>query len=127
MLESLATEVSIEILGERSSEADLTKEITTLLVPLIRHAYLLAHFNHLEMVTSDYDIFAGTELGGWIIPGQEDEKLHSRHSISKSQDTRISGYWTLGLRKKRYVGEGALQRRVWDVLLKSQVLTSRTL
>ena len=96
-------------------------------MPLIRHAYLLAHFNHLEMLTSDYDIFAGTDIGGWIIPSQEEEKLHSRHSIAKSQDGRVTGYWTLGLRKKRYVGEGPLQRRVWDVLLKSQVLTSRTL
>lgn len=127
VLRNLATELSFETLGERSSDADLAMETTEILLPLIRHAYLLAHFNHLKMITSDYEIFAGTDLGGWVVPSLEEEKWIGRYSVSKSQDGRVTGYWSLGLKKKRYVGEGAFQRRVWDVLLKSQVLTSRTL
>jgi hypothetical protein len=122
VLATLAGDASIAIMRDWSPDTEVAKEIKAVLLPLVRHAYLLAHFNHLEMIRTDYDIFYGTEIGGWMILSQEEEKFLNRHP--KAQDSRVSGYWSLGLRRKRYVGEGAFQRRVWDVLLKSQVLTS---
>jgi hypothetical protein len=119
-LANFAADASTLILRNYSPDAKRIKETKAPLVPLIRHAYLLAHFNHLEMITTDYDIFCGTEIGASMNLSQEEEHLNGH---SKTRDSRVSGYWSLGLRKKRHVGEGASQRRVWDVLLKSRVLT----
>lgn len=91
-----------------------------MLLPIIRHAYLFGHFIQLEIRTSDYDVFHGTELGGWVSTAQE-ETNGSR--AGKGRESRIRGYYSLGLRKQRFVGKGASQRRVWDVVVKAKVVT----
>lgn len=121
----LAAEVSSLMLGELASDAKLSQELDNLLAPVIRHAYLLAHFNHLEMVSCDYDIFYGTEVGGWLAPAQEEEQIS--HSKKSRNEGRVNGYWSLGLRRRRFIGEGPAQRRVWDVTLKAKVYTGTML
>ena len=121
----LAVEAASLFLGEFASDEKLSQELDTLLLPVIRHAYLLAHFIHLEMLAFDYDIFCGTELGGWLAPGQEERQVRSK--VPQTENSRVNGYWSLGLRKKRFVGQGTTQRRVWDVVLKAKVITENTL
>jgi hypothetical protein len=125
-LHVLATEAASLLLGEFASDEKLSQELDTLLLPVIRHAYLLSHFIHLEMLAFDYDIFCGTQLGGWLTPDQEEER-QVRSRVSRSEDSRVNGYWSLGLRKRRFVGQGTTQRRIWDVVLKATVNTENSM
>ena len=107
----------------------LAWEFNGALTRLIQQAYLLSHFIHLEMLSADYDVFLGTDIGGWVVPDQEEEfiksrNLHYRRSSGRkvATDKRISGHWSLGLRRKQYIGEASTRRRIWDVILKPKIL-----
>jgi hypothetical protein len=116
----LTLEASDALLADRSAEEKLRDETVAILTPLIQQAYLLAHFIHLEMIEFDYDVFYGTELGGWLNHTLE-EDYRVKPKSAMSLEGRIEGHWSLGLRKKRYIGEGNQQRRIWDALVKAKV------
>jgi hypothetical protein len=128
---SLATEVTVEMLGDYASIIQLTQVVTNQVLPVVRHAYLLAHFIDLDITSYDYDIFYGTEKGGWFdVSKEEASRSNSSNSKEKKEvrlvDARVTGYCTLGIRKKRYVGEGPFQRKLWDVLVKPKVSVEPT-
>ncbi|CAG7846498.1 SubName: Full=Uncharacterized protein {ECO:0000313/EMBL:CCA66879.1} [Serendipita indica DSM 11827] len=112
-----------------NTDGALAWEFSSALTPLIRQAYLLSHFIHLEMLSADYDVFLGTDIGGWAVPEQEEEYIKSRHFAHRrshgrkvTTDMRVSAHCKLGLRRSQYIGEGNTRRRVWDVILKPKVL-----
>ncbi|PVF99127.1 hypothetical protein CPB86DRAFT_703937 [Serendipita vermifera] len=118
----LASEASDILLEGREADEKVRNEMLAILIPLVQQAYLLAHFIHLEMIESDYDVFFGTEIGGWLNHTLE-EDYRVKPKSAMSLEGRIDGHWSLGLRKKRYIGEGTQQRRIWDALVKAKVST----
>lgn len=120
-LANLAREASEYLLYEFQADEGgrLLDEFTKLLTPAMKEAYLVAHFIHLEMVKHDYEVFLGTSIGGWLNSLQEENAWGLK--MDKVGDVRVSGHWSLGLRKRRYDGEGAERRRVWDILVRAKV------
>ncbi|KAG8858321.1 hypothetical protein FRB91_009987 [Serendipita sp. 411] len=123
----LASDAARIVIGDFNFNAELSSDMMNLLMPVIRQAYLLGHFIHLEMITFDFDVFLGSSIGDSMNSGQEEE-YHKvtylrRTSISK-QENRVSGHWSLGLRRKIFTTDGSTQQRqgVWEVLLKPKIL-----
>lgn len=120
------------MLGDYASIIQLTQVATNQVIPVIRHAYLLAHFINLEITAYDYEVYYGTDKGGWFDVSKEETTRSNPNSKEKKEkevrliDARVTGYTALGLRKRRFVGEGPFQRKLWDVLVKPKVSVEPT-
>ncbi|KAG8813796.1 hypothetical protein FRC17_001415 [Serendipita sp. 399] len=125
VLSQLTSDATSAILGDLNLNLQLASMMMEPLAPVVRQAYLLGHFIHLEMITADFDVFYGSEIGEPIVISQEENHRKTKHfkrsSLSK-QEGRVCGYWSLGLRGKQFVSDGLTQRQTWDVILKPKVL-----
>ena len=107
-----------EVLGNSNPHSTLVLELSAFLRPVFNIALELSACIHMDMVEHDYGVFAGTPLGG-VVDLQVEEN-HDQY-VSTPPGARIRGFWSLGLRRARWEGEGEERRRCSEVLVKPRV------
>jgi hypothetical protein len=118
ILDSLLRAGIEAVLGTSNPNSTLLRELSALLRPVFKVALELSARIHVEMVEHDYGVFSGTPLGGAV--DLQVEEVHDRYAVV-SPMARIGGFWSLGLRRARWEGDGEERRRVTEVLIKPRV------
>ena len=93
-------------------------ELSALLRPVFNIALELSTCLHVDMVEHDYGVFSGTPLGG--IVDLQVEESHDPY-VTTPRGARNGGFWSLGLRRARWEGDGEERRRVTEVLVRPKV------
>ena len=106
------------VLGNSNPDSKLVNELSTLLRPVFSAALELSTCIHVDMITHDYGVFSGTPLGGLV-----DLRMEENHdpSIATPLGARVGGFWSLGLRRAKWEGDGDERKRVTEVLVKPRV------
>lgn len=106
------------VLGNSNPDSKLVHELSTLLRPVFSVALELSTCIHVDMIAHDYGVFSGTPLGGLV-----DLRTEENHdpSIATPLGARVGGFWSLGLRRAKWEGDGDERKRVTEVLVKPRV------
>jgi len=105
------------VLGNSNPNPTLVLELSAFLRPVFSIALELSKCIHMDMIEHDYGVFSGTPLGSVA-----DLQVESHDPyIIIPPGARIGGFWSLGLRRARWEGEGEERRRITEVLVKPKV------
>ena len=106
------------VLGNSNPNSTLVLELSTFLRPVFSIALELSTCIHRDMIEHDYGVFSGTPLGSLV--DLQVEESHDSY-LMVPPVARIGGFWSLGLRRARWEGEGEERRRVTEILVKPKV------
>ena len=103
------------VLGNSNPDSKLVQELSTLLRPVFSIALELSTRIHVDMIEHDYGVFFGTGLGGDV-----DLRVEECHDpfVATPRGARVGGFWSLGLRRAKWEGDGDERKRVTEVLVK---------
>jgi hypothetical protein len=106
------------VLGNSNPNPKLVHELSTLLRPVFSIALELSTRIHVDMIEHDYGVFSGTPLGGIV-----DLRMEENHdsAFATPLGARVGGFWSLGLRRAKWEGDGDERKRVTEVLVKPRV------
>ncbi len=106
------------VLGNSNPNSKLVQELSTLLRPVFSIALELSTRIHVDMIEHDYGVFFGTGLGGVV-----DLRMEECHDpfVTTPLGARVGGFWSLGLRRAKWEGDGDERKRVTEVLVKPRV------
>lgn len=106
------------VLGNSNPNATLVLELSAFLRPVFSIALELSTCIHIDMIEHDYGVFSGTPLGSVV--DLQVEEGHDPYLVMPSVG-HIGGFWSLGLRRARWEGEGEERRRITEILVKPKV------